>query len=125
MNLSISNRRSAILRYLSLSLALFIFALTSCVELTHDKDDCDHGFSGQTVLHWRTAKPLLPRHVCVACLMIQAFQAARIIWFFLLLLVMAVSYRRQSYEPKFHSSFLFEVCRVRAPPFPAPDLPGF
>ncbi|MGC9196778.1 MAG: hypothetical protein ACP5IL_15190 [Syntrophobacteraceae bacterium] len=125
MNLSISNRRSAALRYLSLSLALFIFVLTSCVELTHDKDDYECGFSGHTPLHWSAPTPLEPRHVCLACLVIQAFQAARVIWFFLLLLVMAVSHCRRSYEPKFHSSFLFEVCRIRAPPFYASDFSSF
>ncbi len=122
--MSVSNRRSAPLRYLSLFLALVIFVLASSVELMHDDDDYKWVAAGQIRFNWSVPKPPEPRHVCLACLMIQAFQTARIVWFFLLFIVMAVSLCRGSREPEFHSSFLFGGCRIRAPPFPSSDFSG-
>ncbi len=125
MSPTASNRRTAGFRWLSLFLAVFIFAVTAFVELTHDADEFEWVSYAHACFTPGNAGPTEGRHVCLACLLINAFQSAQVIWFFLLLLVLTVSDCRQSYSSKLHSSCFFAGCRVRGPPLFSTDFSFF
>ncbi len=110
------NHRSAVLRCLCLSLALFIFTVTAFVHLTHSKADflstaCEPASCAPSNAHNTAAQ-----QICLACLIVKAFQTAQVILFFLLLHIAAVSDFRRSYKSKFHPFSFFTNQWVRGPP---------
>jgi len=111
------NNKTAISRYLSLGLALFIFSVTALVHLTHSKTDfqstaCEPAsFAASNAMNGGAEQP------CLACMIVKAFQTAQVI-LFLLLLYTATLLSGICRPPKseFHSIPILSCLWVRGPP---------
>ncbi len=116
MGRSTLNHRTAISRYSSLALALFIFIVTAFVHLTHSNTDFQSIACEPASYASNGAQSDEDQQPCLACLIVKAFLTAQIILFVLLLFIAAASDFRRSYESKFHSVSFLTYRWIRGPP---------
>ncbi len=111
------NHRTAISRYLCLSLALFVFTVTAFVHLTHSKTDFQSSACEPASYASSDAQNDGDRQPCLACMIVKAFQTAQVVLFLLLLCIATLlSGSCQPDKSEFHSIPILSRLRVRGPP---------
>lgn len=115
-----SNRNTAVSRCLSVSLALFIFALTAFVHLAHNASDFrPTSCEPSSYRAENDARNTEDQQPCPACEIVKAFQTAQVILLFLLLYIVKKSDFHRYYKPESHSISIYGDQWVRGPPQPA------